>query len=175
MKIIFILFFFDNLDQKGQPTTKDYLTISPKIKTDKIVFGVGVLPVQENKFGLLKIFRHPIDQDNWELPGGFIEKGESPENAARRELLEEVGMLCKSKNLHSLGVIAPFPSTIGALIQVFIAFNCYPSEHPSNPELGHKEFKWFLMEKIEPLIDTEKIIDAVTLVALNRSRKPQKK
>jgi len=82
-------------------------------------------------------------------------------------------MLCKSKNLHSLGVIAPFLSTIGALIQVFIA--CYPSEHPSNPELGHKEFKWFLMEKIEPLIDTEKIIDAVTLVALNRSRKPQKK
>ena len=96
--------FFDNLDQKGQPTIKDYLTISPKIKNDKMVFGVGVLPVQGNKFCLLKIHRHPIDQDNWELPGGFIEKGESPENAARRELLEEVGMLCKYKNLHtSLG------------------------------------------------------------------------
>ena len=140
-----------------------------------MVFGVGVLPVQGNKFGLLKIHRHPIDQDNWELPGGFIEKGESPENAARRELLEEVGMLCKYKNLHSLGVIAPFPSTSGALIQDFIAFNCYPSEHPNNPEFYHKEFKRFLMEKIEPLIGTEKIIDAVTLFALNRSRKPPKK
>ena len=100
--------------------------------------------VCENNF--YSVFFDNLDQDNWELPGGFIEKGESPENAARRELLEEVGMLCKSKNLHSLRVIAPFPSTIGALIQGFIAFNCYPSEHPSNPELGHKEFKWFLME-----------------------------
>ena len=51
--------FLDNLDQKNQITTKDYLTISSKIKTDKMVFGVGVFPVQENKFSLLKILDTP--------------------------------------------------------------------------------------------------------------------
>ena len=163
--------FLDNLEQKGIPATLSYLTISPKTQNDKMIFGVGILPVQENKFGLLKILRHPIGQDSWELPGGFVEPGESPADAAKREMVEEVGMLCKPKNLKSLGVIAPFPSAIGGCIQVFIALNCYPSGYSSNPELGHKEFKWFSMKEIEHLLDAEKIIDAGTLVALDRGKK----
>lgn len=35
----------------------------------------------------------------WNLPGGKVEKGESPESAARREVLEETGLLLRSLSL----------------------------------------------------------------------------
>lgn len=42
---------------------------------------------------LVKQFRSAVGKPTLELPGGRIEKGEAPEEAARRELREELGYL----------------------------------------------------------------------------------
>ena len=39
----------------------------------------------------------------WELPGGYIDAGETPREAAHRELYEEAG--CIARDLHWLGVV----------------------------------------------------------------------
>lgn len=35
---------------------------------------------------------HPIYKDTWDIPGGYVEEGESPASACRREVAEELGL-----------------------------------------------------------------------------------
>src|SRR5687767_14179290 len=54
---------------------------------------------------LVRQHRPVVDQDTIELPSGHVEAGETPEEAARRELLEETGMVAGEMEL--LGVMSP--------------------------------------------------------------------
>ncbi|MFA6296210.1 MAG: NUDIX hydrolase [Patescibacteria group bacterium] len=52
---------------------------------------------KNNKVILAKQFRPGPEKILLELPGGYIDKGETPANAAKRELLEETGYIGKIK------------------------------------------------------------------------------
>lgn len=60
----------------------------PALTVDCIVFGLDV--------GDLKVLlierRHEPFAGRWALPGGFVDVGEAPQQAARRELEEETGL-----------------------------------------------------------------------------------
>ena len=45
---------------------------------------------------------HPTYKDTWDIPGGYVERGESPAAACRRELKEELGI--DRRPLHLLAV-----------------------------------------------------------------------
>ena len=45
---------------------------------------------------------HRVDRDWWGLPGGAMELGESLEQTARREVLEEVGLTCGNLKLFNV-------------------------------------------------------------------------
>ena len=60
----------------------------------------------------------PTYKDGWDLPGGYVEPGESPKQAAERELQEELGI---SPQIGRLLVIdwAPHPAEGDKLLFVF--------------------------------------------------------
>jgi len=54
----------------------------------------GVLILQDNKILLTRQWRLLIGGLSWEVPGGKVEEGETPVEAAARECLEETGLRC---------------------------------------------------------------------------------
>lgn len=66
-----------------------------------ILCAAGVLIVEPGK-GLL--LQRRSDNGLWGIPGGYLEPGESPEEAARREAKEETGLTVGALSL--LGVVA---------------------------------------------------------------------
>jgi ADP-ribose pyrophosphatase len=54
-------------------------------------FVVVVALTTDNRILLVRQYRPPVAEVTLELPAGHIEPGETPEQAARRELLEETG------------------------------------------------------------------------------------
>ena len=63
----------------------------------------GVSVIVKDLRGQLLVVRHSYGPPVWGLPGGGVRKGEDPEAAARRELLEEVGMTVE--RLKAIGTI----------------------------------------------------------------------
>lgn len=55
-----------------------------------------ILPItKNNEFIIIKQFRESLDNYSLELPAGFIDENETPQQAAERELFEETGYISK--------------------------------------------------------------------------------
>ena len=61
---------------------------------------------------------HPVYKDYWDIPGGYVEPGESPRNACDREITEELGL---HVHVGALLVVdwAPHPDEGDKLLFVF--------------------------------------------------------
>ena len=70
-------------------------------------FGVRILMVRN---GNILLVRH-IYQDQWFLPGGLIEHGETVEDAVRREASEEVGATLRNLSLFGVYTNIEFGKT----------------------------------------------------------------
>src|SRR4030067_3215552 len=59
-------------------------------RIDERPFSV-IVPTFSDKLVMIYNYRYPLDENCLEFPSGHIEVGERPEQAARRELEEEIG------------------------------------------------------------------------------------
>ncbi len=71
---------------------------------------------------LIEQYRHGTQTVTLEVPGGMIDAGESPIEAARRELLEETGYGCTE--LRQLGCVEPNPAIQTNRCYTFLATGC---------------------------------------------------
>jgi len=80
---------------------------------------------QDEEIVLIKQYRHGIMDITLEIPGGMVDKGESPIQSARRELLEETGYT--SENWVEIGVVNPNPAILNNKCYSYLALNSIKS------------------------------------------------
>lgn len=84
---------------------------------------VNVVALTEDRQVLLiRQFRHGVRRVTLEIPGGMIDPGESPEQAALRELREETGYAAGT--IRPLGRVLPNPAIQDNYCHLFLADGC---------------------------------------------------
>ncbi|HLB70653.1 MAG: NUDIX hydrolase [Candidatus Methanoperedens sp.] len=116
---------------------------------------VDALIIYEGKLVLIKR-RNPPFQDQFALPGGFVEIGETVENAVIREAREETGL--EIELIKFLGVYSdPSRDPRGHTVSI-----CYLSKGSGNIKAGSdaKDIRLFDLDEIPELaFDHNKIIE----------------
>lgn len=124
-------------------------------------FTVGAICLIERSDGALLLVRQSYRQ-RWGVPGGLLKRGETPEDAARREVREEVGL-----DVELIGepavVVEPVPRRIDIVFRARPVGADQPAPAPSSPEIT--EVRWFSAQDLPEL----QFETTTALVALARS------
>ena len=123
--------------------------------------SVVIIPqTKEGNILMVSQWRHAIQDHLIELPAGHIDSGETPEDAAYRELQEEIGF--KPGKLISLSKIWVAPGWCNEKIHSYIALDLIVSKlKPDNDEnITVLEFE---ASKIYQMIKDGEIVDSKTI------------
>lgn len=160
--------FFDHIRSAAGSEVENFLVVSPRIKSESGYTGVAVLPILGDKLGLLRVYRHAVRQELWEIPRGLIDPGEDKERAAVRELEEETGLVAQSSHLSYLGTILPEPGVIDAKVAVFsVEVKAGPAA-PAQEEIGILSFRFFSRGEVLELLKSGEVCDPYTVFAICR-------
>src|SRR5262245_49103744 len=125
--------------------------------------AVGVVAMHRGRFLLLRQYRFIVDEFVWAIPSGGVHAGESPKQAAARELREETGYRAtRLRRLHA------FYASYGCSNQVFDIFLA------SGLTLTRDQFdrnevislRWFSARELLALIARNGVVDGLSLAPL---------
>lgn len=112
---------------------------------------------------LVKQYRKPIEKTMLEVPAGKIEKGESANICAARELEEETGY--KSNKISYLGKIIASPGFCDECIYLYKAEELYKGDETLGDDDEFISIEEININEIKKLIKEGKIEDAKTICA----------
>ena len=128
--------------------------------------SVVLVPVPEpGKLTLVRQYRYAVNAFLWELPAGSVDDGETPEEAARRECHEEIGLV--PSTIVRLGAMYPTP---GYCDEEMVFFRCSSLE--KTDEQAHVdedediEAKTYDLRDAREMVRRGEIVDMKTVVGL---------
>ena len=128
---------------------------------------VQILPITpDDKIVMVRQYRHGCGQIFLELPGGLIDDNDlSPEQTAKRELLEETGY--RSESLMLLTRIFPQPAVLSNMGLTYMAREVKKVSKPNLDAAEDIEVCLVNLKKIPEMIRTGEINHGQTVMALS--------
>nr|WP_182846446.1 NUDIX hydrolase [Actinomadura namibiensis] len=127
--------------------------------------SAAVTAMVDDNDRVFMMWRHRFVPDvwNWELPGGVVDEGEDPAEAAAREVLEETGY----RPTGSLEHVASFEPMIGTVHSPHHVFVARGVEYVAEPIEKNEAQKtaWVPIDELRGLIQRGAIANSGTLVA----------
>lgn len=166
----------DEKDTKSRIVYKGFVTLTEEdISTSNGPYSyvtihtrpasVMIIPIRSDGTWLVtREYRHSIHHSVYSFPGGLVDEGEMPLQAAKRELLEETGYT--SDHFTLLGECFPLPGLLEQKMSVFIASDIAFSHTPTFHEIETISFAFHSPEEVCRLFGASSDIDAMALAAL---------
>jgi ADP-ribose pyrophosphatase len=128
--------------------------------------SVVLVPMPEpGKVILVRQYRYAVNAFLWELPAGSVDEGESPEEAARRECHEEIGLV--PTTTVRLGAMYPTPGYCDEEMFFFRLSGLEETDEQAQVDEDEDiETKVFEMRDVREMIRRGEIQDMKTLVGL---------
>lgn len=126
--------------------------------------GVCIAAVTENRELLfVEQFRYPYKEVILELPAGKLEKGQTPLENGKRELLEETGAI--GREYMTLGKVYPSPGYCGEIIHLyFCKVDHFENQNPDEDEF--LDVKKIPVDKAVEMVMNGELADAKTQIAV---------
>ena len=125
---------------------------------------VAIALVVDDSERVLTLWRYRFATDQWgyELLGGIVEDGESPEATARREVEEESGYRPRGDAEHLLS-FQPYPGMVDALIDTFLFRGAEKVGDPTDTEEAAR-IEWMPIEDLFDLTLRGELLGSGTII-----------
>ena len=126
------------------------------------VFILGI--TKDEQVVLIRQYRHGLQQVLWEFPGGMVEEGEPPLEAARREFLEETGYT--SERFIETGKLSPNPANHTNMMYTYLALDVEKVGEQNLDETEEIEVYLKPLEEVVAMIREGEFIQALHITTL---------
>lgn len=126
---------------------------------------VNVVPVtRDGHIVMVRQYRHGCQQVTLEIPGGMVDPGETPAEAAARELLEETGYL--AERVLPIGVVNPNPALFDNRCHTYLAVGAHRVDEVRNESTEETVVELVPEGEVDRLVREGRIDHALVVAAI---------